>query len=80
MRMGQNWTMGDTCIQIDRNVKITALNNGDLGDLNNVNAAVASETNFFVLSDVFFTITRYQFNDCVLRAVAPAGPVGPTWP
>ena len=64
MRMGQNWTMGDTGIPIDGNVKIGGLNNGDLGDLNNTSAAaVAAETNVFTLSDVYFTITRYQFND-----------------
>jgi hypothetical protein len=62
--MGQNFTMGDTGIAIDGNVKIGGLNNGDLGDLNNTNAAaVAAETNVFTLSDVYFTITRYQFND-----------------
>ena len=50
MRMGQNWTMGDTGITIDGNVKIGGLNNGDLGDLNNVNgAAVAAETNVYTL-------------------------------
>ena len=64
MRMGQNFTMGDTGIAIDGNVKIGGLNNGDLGDLNNTNgAAVAAETNVYTLSDVYFTITRYQFND-----------------
>ena len=64
MRIGQNFTMGDTGIPIDGNVKIGGLNNGDLGDLNNTNAAaVAAETNVFVLSDVYFTITRYQFYD-----------------
>jgi hypothetical protein len=62
MRMGQNWTMGDTGITIDGNVKIGGLNNGDLGDLNNVNAAaVVAETNVYTLSDIYFTITRYQF-------------------
>jgi hypothetical protein len=56
--------MGDTGIAIDGNVKIGGLNNGDLGDLNNTNgAAVAAETNVYTLSDVYFTITRYQFND-----------------
>jgi hypothetical protein len=30
--MGQNWTMGDTRITIDGNVKIGGLKNGDLGD------------------------------------------------
>ena len=64
MRMSQNWTMGDTGIAIDGNVKIGGLNNGDLGDLNNTNgAAVAAETNVYTLSDVYFTITRYQFYD-----------------
>ena len=64
MRIGQNWTMGDTGIPIEGNVKIGGLNNGDLGDLNLTNAAaVAAETNVYVLSDVQFTITRYQFND-----------------
>jgi hypothetical protein len=64
MRMGQNFTMGDTGIPIDGNVRIGGLNNGDLGELNNTNAsAVPPETNVFVLSDVQFTITRYQFND-----------------
>ena len=64
MRIGQNFTMGDTGIAIDGNVKIGGLNNGDLGDLNNVNAsAVAAETNVFVLSDIFFTVTRYIFQD-----------------
>ena len=64
MRIGQNFTMGDTGIPIDGNVKIGGLNNGDLGDLNNTNAAaVPAETNIFVLSDVYFTITRYQFYD-----------------
>ena len=62
MRMGQNWTRGDTGITIDGNVKIGGLNNGDLGDLNNVNAAaVVAETNVYTLSDIYFTITRYQF-------------------
>ena len=62
MRMGQNWTMGDTGITIEGNVKIGGLNNGDLGDLNNVNAAaVVAETNVYTLSDIYFTITRYQF-------------------
>jgi hypothetical protein len=64
MRMGQNFTMGDTGIAIDGNVKIGGLNNGDLGDLNNTNAAaVAAETNVYTLSDVYFTVTRYQFYD-----------------
>ena len=64
MRIGQNWTMGDTGIPIEGNVKIGGLNNGDLGDLNLTNAAaVPAETNVYVLSDVQFTITRYQFND-----------------
>ena len=62
MKIGQNFTMGDTGIPIEGNVKIGGLNNGDLGDLNNTNAAaVAAETNVFTLSDVYFTITRYQF-------------------
>ena len=64
MRVSQNFTMGDTGIAIDGNVKIDALNSGNLGDLNNVNAAaVAAETNTFILSDIFFTVTRYQFYD-----------------
>ena len=64
MKMGQNFTMGDTGIPIDGNVKIGGLNNGDLGDLNNTNAsAVAAETNVYTLSDVYFTVTRYQFYD-----------------
>jgi hypothetical protein len=55
--------MGDTGIAIEGNVKIGGLNNGNLGDLNNRNAAaVPAETNVYVLSDVQFTITRYQFN------------------
>ncbi len=53
---------GDTGIPIDGNVKIGGLNKGDLGDLNNTNAAaVAAETNVYVLSDVYFTVTRYPF-------------------
>jgi len=45
MRMGQNFTMGDTGIPIDGNVRIGGLNNGDLGELNNTNAsAVPPET------------------------------------
>ena len=64
MRLGQNFTMGDTGITIDGNCKIGGVNNGDLGDLNNVNAAVvAAETNVYTLTDIFFTITRYQFYD-----------------
>jgi hypothetical protein len=64
MRVSQNFTMGDTGIAIDGNVKIDALNSGNLGDLNNVNAAaVAAETNVYTLSDIFFTVTRYQFYD-----------------
>ena len=64
MRIGQNFTMGDTGIAIDGNVKVGALNNGDLGVLNTTNtAAVAAETNVYTLSDVYFTVTRYQFYD-----------------
>jgi hypothetical protein len=63
-RMGQNFTLGDTGIKIDGNVKIGALNNGDLGVLNNVNAAaVTAETNSYTLTDIYFTVTRYQFYD-----------------
>ena len=63
-RMGQNFTLGDTGIRIEGNVKIGGLNYGDLGALNNTNAAaIAAETNTFTLSDVYFTITRYQFYD-----------------
>jgi hypothetical protein len=62
MRASQNFTMGDTGIPIDGNVKIDALNSENLGDALNVNgAAVAGETNVFTLSDIFITITRYQF-------------------
>ena len=39
MRMGQNFTLGDTGISITGNVKVGALNNGDLGSLNSTNAA-----------------------------------------
>lgn len=64
MRVSQNFTMGDTGIAIDGNVKIDGLNSGNLGDLNNTNAAaVAAETNIFVLSDIFLTVTRYMFQD-----------------
>ncbi len=44
MRMGQNFTMVDTGIAKNGNVKIGGLNNGDFGDLNNTYAAVAAET------------------------------------
>ena len=44
MRIGQNWTMGDTGITIEGNVKIGGLNNGDLGDLNLTNAAADQVT------------------------------------
>ena len=64
MKMGQNFTLGDTGIKIDGNVKIGALNNGDLGVLNTTNAsAVSAETNSFTLTDIYFTVTRYQFYD-----------------
>lgn len=64
MRVSQNFTMGDTGIAIDGNVKIDGLNSGNLGDLNNTNAAaVPAETNIFVLSDIFLTVTRYMFQD-----------------
>jgi hypothetical protein len=53
-----------TGIAIEGNIKIRGLNNGDLGDLNFTNAAaVSAEINVFVLSDVYFTITGYQFFD-----------------
>jgi len=64
MRMGQNFTLGDTGIKVDGNVKIGALNNGDLGVLNTTNAStVAGETNTFTLSEIYLTVTRYQFYD-----------------
>jgi hypothetical protein len=50
--------MGDTGIAIDGNVELGDLNNGDLGDLHNTNAAaVAAEINVYVLSDVYFTVS-----------------------
>jgi hypothetical protein len=63
-KMGQNFTLGDTGIAIAGNVKIGALNSGDLGALNSTNAsAISAETNSYTLTDIYFTVTRYTFND-----------------
>ena len=64
MRIGQNFTMGDTGIPITGNCVADTLNSGNNGAMATANAgAVAAETNVYILSDVYFTITRYQFND-----------------
>ena len=56
--------MGDTGIPITGNCVADTLNSGNNGAMATANAgAVAAETNVFVLSDVYFTVTRYQFND-----------------
>ena len=64
MRIGQNFTMGDTGIAIAGNCVADTLNSGNNGAMATGNGgAVAAETNVYTLSDVYFTITRYQFND-----------------
>ena len=54
MRIGQNFTIGDTGIPIEGNVKIGGLINGDLGDSNNTNAA--AETHVYTLMILHITI------------------------
>ncbi len=64
MRICQNFTMGDTGIAIAGNCVADTLNSGNNGAMATGNGgAVAAETNVYTLSDVYFTITRYQFND-----------------
>jgi hypothetical protein len=62
MRMGQNFTMGDTGMHIDGSAKITGLNHWDLGGLINTTAAAISVEMLHQMY-ILLTITRYQFYD-----------------